>query len=80
MDPLIRTWAWLLALTAATTALAALGGGGRLASAAIVAVAFFKARAILADFLHLRQAPGWLAGGAAVIGVWLAGVWGLYAL
>lgn len=78
MDPLIRTWAWLLALTAGTTALAGFGGPGWLASGAIVALAFLKARAILRDFLHLAQAPAWLAGALAVIAAWLTAIWALH--
>lgn len=79
-DPLIRAWARLLALTATTTLLAGVGGWPRAVAAAILIVAFFKARTILGRFLHLDGAPGWLSGVSAVIAFWLAAIWVLHAV
>lgn len=78
MEPLFRTWALLIGLTAATTALAA--WDGRAAAAALLVVALLKARAILGGFLHLAAAPGWLAALTLPLALWLAALWGLYAL
>lgn len=69
MDYLVKTWLWLVALTIATTVLA--GFEGRVAVAGILGLAFFKARLILGRFLHLAQAPGWLAAFAVPLAIWL---------
>lgn len=69
MDPLTKTWALLIALTAATTALA--GVSGRLAVILVLLLAFLKARLILGRFLHLETAPGWLAAFTVPVGFWL---------
>ncbi|MFV0475394.1 MAG: cytochrome C oxidase subunit IV family protein [Pikeienuella sp.] len=78
MDPLTRTWLGLIALTAATTALAAFDG--RLAAAGLSLLAWLKARAILGRYLHLGAAPGWLGAFALPLGFWLMALAGLYAL
>lgn len=78
MDPLTRNWLLLLVLTAATVLLA--GYDGRLAAALLLALAFFKARAILAGFLHLDRARDWLAAICVPLAVWLVALWGLHAL
>lgn len=76
MDGLTRNWLWLLGLTLATT-LAALVPA---ASAGLLLLAFFKARAILGGFLHLRAAPGWLMAVSVPLALWLLLLAGLYAL
>ncbi|WP_408634528.1 cytochrome C oxidase subunit IV family protein [Pseudogemmobacter bohemicus] len=64
-----RTWALLIALTAATTALA--GVSGPLAVILVLLLAFLKARLILGRFLHLEAPPGWLAAFTLPVGFWL---------
>ncbi len=78
MDPLIRSWLQLLALTLATTLLS--GVEGRLAALGLLGLALLKARAILGGFLHLRAAPGWLAAVTWPLALWLAAIAGLCAL
>lgn len=73
-----RTWLILIALTAATLALAPLPGLA--AMAGLLAVAWFKARAILGGFLRLRAAPGWLPALTVPLALWMAAIWGLAAL
>ena len=72
MDGLIRTWVRLIALTLATTALAACDG--RLAVVSLLLAAWLKARHILGGFLHLGSAPGWLTAFMLPLGVWLAAI------
>ncbi len=72
MDALTRNWIWLLALTAATVALAGWPAG-------LLIVAFLKAVAILKGFLHLSRASGWLTAFAVPLGLWLAVIWALHA-
>ena len=78
MDPLTKTWAGLIALTAGTAVLA--GVSGWLAVAGILVLAFLKARLILGRFLHLAAAPGWLAAFTVPVGIWLALIGAGYAL
>jgi hypothetical protein len=58
------TWAWavLLALSAASAALAASGLSGPALTLPVLAAAGLKAHVILRDYLGLAGAPGWLAG------------------
>lgn len=77
MDVLTRNWLWLLALILATVTAA--GFEGRPAAAALVVLAWLKARAILGGFLHLDRAPGWLSAFTVPLAIWLAALWGLYA-
>lgn len=74
MNDLTRNWLLLIALTAGTIALASLDG--RIAGAAILILAWCKARAILGGFLHLKSAPGWLSAFMVPLAIWL-GVIGL---
>ena len=80
-DPLIRAWAWLVGLGLATTA-AAEGIGAGLAvpvlGTGLLAVAFVKARLILARYLGLDAAPAWRRGFEAAIGAFLVLLAGLY--
>lgn len=75
---LTRIWLTLLALTAATTALAFVPGPA--AAAALLAVAFLKARAILGGFLHLGRDSGWRAAFVVPLAIWLVLVWGLHVI
>lgn len=67
-DPLLRAWLGLLALSVASTVLsvavpaAAPGMVLTLSGAAILALAWLKARLILARYLGLAAAPFWLRG------------------
>ncbi|MTH61701.1 cytochrome C oxidase subunit IV family protein [Paracoccus litorisediminis] len=77
MDRLTRNWLTLIALIAMTLALSAFDG--RPVAVGLLALAFFKARAILGGFLHLRGAAGWLAAATVPLGIWLGLLWGLNA-
>ena len=57
-----KAWAWLLALSAASTALAASGLTGAMLSLPILILSGLKAHVILKDYLNLSVAPGWLRG------------------
>lgn len=78
MDPLTRNWLFLVAMVAGTTLLAPFSGAA--VTAALLALSFLKARAIVGGFLHLSQAPGWLAVMLVPLGLWMAALWGLYQL
>ena len=57
-----KAWALLLALSAASTALAASGLAGAALVLPILALAGLKAHVILRDYLGLSVAPVWLHG------------------
>ena len=57
-----KAWAWLLALSAASTALAASGVTGVALTLPILMLSGLKAHVILRDYLGLRVAPVWLHG------------------
>jgi Prokaryotic Cytochrome C oxidase subunit IV len=57
-----KAWALLLALSAASTALAASGLGGEALALPVLILAGLKAHVILRDYLGLAVAPGWLRG------------------
>lgn len=57
-----KAWALLLALSAASTALAASGLTGATLALPILILAGVKAHVILRDYLGLSVAPGWLHG------------------
>lgn len=81
MTGLTSIWLLLIALTAATTALAASAVlDRRLVAGLLLALAFMKARTILAGFLHLKPATGWLSVATVPLAIWLALIWGLYAI
>ena len=72
-----RAWALLLALSAASTALAASGLTGAALTLPILTLAGLKAHLILRDYLGLSVAPGWLRGfdlGLALLIVAFAGL------
>jgi len=84
-DPLLRAWAALMALSLCSTLVAAMVTGGGLggsaslaAGAAILALAWAKARVILARYLGLAQAPSWRQGFEIVLGLFALGLLVLY--
>ena len=62
MSPVTKAWAQLIALSAASTALAASGLTGAALTLPILMLAGLKAHVILRDYLGLAVAPGWLRG------------------
>ena len=78
MDPLVRAWLLLCALIAASAIVAQFSGAP--AIALLAAFAFFKARTILGEYLHLSTAPGWLRAACAPLAIWLALLAGLYTI
>lgn len=78
---LIAAWAWLAGLSG-LAALIALGVGQgvprRAAGAALLVLAVFKARVILARYLDLDRARAWLSGFGWAVTLWAALVLGLY--
>ena len=57
-----KAWALLVALSAASTALAASGLSGAALALPILILAGLKAHVILRDYLGLAAAPDWLRG------------------
>lgn len=85
MTRYMRAWLWLLALAAASTALALAidagaitGAAARAASAAILTLAWLKARVILSDYLGLRAAPSIRRGFDLVLALFMALLLALY--
>ena len=77
MSPVTKAWAQLIALSAASTALAASGLTGAALVLPILMLAGAKAHVILRDYLGLSVAPGWLRGfdlGLALLIVAFAGL------
>lgn len=62
MSRVTKAWVLLLALSAASTAMAASGLGGAALMLPILTLAGLKAHVILRDYLGLASAPGWLHG------------------
>lgn len=79
-DPLWRAWGFLLALGAATTLAAALGGqvAAPVLGAVLLALAWAKARVILARYLALDRAPAWRRSFSGVIAAFLLLLYGIY--
>lgn len=76
-------WAWLMGLSLASTAVAALiesGAGTMAAGVAILVVALVKARLILLDYLGLAQAPSWRGGFVVSLAVFTVLLAGLYVI
>lgn len=67
-----HAWAALIALSAASTALAASGATGDAFTLAVLALAGFKARVILKYYLGLAAAPNWQRGFDLVLTLILA--------
>lgn len=57
-----KAWGWLIALSAASTALAASGLAGAALALPVLALSGLKAHVILRDYLGLSVAPAWLRG------------------
>lgn len=62
MSSVTKAWGWLVALSAASTALAASGATGAALSLPVLALSGLKAHVILRDYLRLATAPAWLKG------------------
>ena len=62
MSRVTKAWVLLMALSAASTAMAASGLGGAALVLPILTLAGLKAHVILRDYLGLAIAPGWLRG------------------
>jgi hypothetical protein len=62
MTRVTKAWAMLLALSAASTALAASGFTGAALALPVLILSGLKAHVILTDYLQLSTAPGWLRG------------------
>lgn len=62
MNRVTKAWILLLALSAASTAMAASGLAGAALALPILMLAGLKAHVILRDYLGLASAPGWLRG------------------
>lgn len=83
-DRILTAWLWLIALSVGSTLLARLvpglaGPALRVAGAAILMLAWAKARIILSDYLGLRAAPFWRRGFGFVLGVYMVVLMGLFA-
>lgn len=57
-----RAWAMLIALSAASTLLAASGITGAALALPVLILSGLKAHLVLRDYLGLSVAPGWLKG------------------
>jgi hypothetical protein len=57
-----KAWALLIALSAASTTLAASGATGAALALPVLALSGLKAHVILRDYLRLSAAPVWLRG------------------
>lgn len=82
-DPLIRAWAVLIALSVAATAVALMRPAGPrwlviVAGAAILGLAWGKARVILGRYLELDAHPGPRRAFGAVLGLWALAALALY--
>ena len=80
-DPILKAWVWLLALSGVSALVAQAVGLGidrRITGAVILLLAVAKSRVILARYLGLDQAPGWLSGVMTVLGLFALLALGLY--
>ncbi|PVB62364.1 cytochrome C oxidase subunit IV family protein [Labrenzia sp. 011] len=80
-DATTRAWVMLMMLSAASVMVALTDGAGFGASSAgavILLFAWMKARVILARYLGLWQAPGWLSGFNWVLGLYCLLLLGLF--
>jgi len=78
---IIRAWAILIGLSAASAVLTLVMGvriDRKLAGALILLFALFKARVILADYLGLANAPTWQRGFNLTLTVFCGLLLGLY--
>ena len=72
MSVVTRAWVWLVALSVASTGLAASGLAGPAFVVSVLALAGLKARVILSRYLGLAAAPGWQRGFDLGLGLFLA--------
>ncbi|GHC24905.1 hypothetical protein GCM10007291_25660 [Gemmobacter nanjingensis] len=72
-----RAWAWLIALTATSTAVAAIGLSGRWLALVVLALAWAKAELILNRYLHLAQAQNIARGFALGLALFMLALTGL---
>ena len=84
-DPLVRAWLALVALSALATAVSLLRPdsppwAGTVAGAAILVLAWLKARVILDRYLGLAEVPGARRGFGAGLGAFALAALALYAL
>ena len=80
-DPLIRAWGWLIGLSLGSTVMAQLPLPPHLAAvtgAAILVLAWAKARIILTRYLGLHAAPFWCRGFELALGFFCCLLLGLY--
>lgn len=80
---LLKAWGALMGLSLALAVAAETARPARFLlvwTAVVVAVAYFKARIVLADYLGLRSAPGALAGFGAAVAVILLTLFASFAL
>lgn len=80
-DPLLRAWVALLGLSLGSTALSLRPWSPELAAPAgslILALAWLKARVILARYLGLAAAPSWRRGFDLALGLFCLLLLGLY--
>ncbi len=81
MDPTLRAFLTLTALSAGSVAAAAAVGaqlGAAATGALVLILAFLKTRVILSRYLGLWQAPVWLSGFSWVLGFYCLLLLGLY--
>lgn len=76
--PLLKAWLWLTGLSLLAAAATQAPVPRWMAAAAILLLALLKARIILARYLDLHRAPGWLTGAVLVFAIWTLLVFGLY--
>lgn len=76
--PLLRTWGLLVGLSLLAALATQIPMARWMAAAAILMLALFKARIILARYLDLHRAPGWLTGATTVFAIWTLLAFGLY--
>ncbi len=62
MSRVTKAWAMLLALSVASTALAASGATGAALALPVLILSGLKAHVILRDYLRISTAPAWLKG------------------
>lgn len=82
-DPLLRAWGWLIGLSLGSAAVSLWQWPPLLAAAAggiILALAWLKARVILARYLGLAGAPFWRRGFGIALALFCLLLLGLYLL
>jgi len=80
-DATTRAWVALSVLSAASVVVASTAGtdfGGSISGAVILLFAWVRARIVLARYLGLWRAPGWLAGFNWVLGCYCLLLLGLF--